>query len=147
VKKAKAGKKRFNRPASITIATMLQIAQGGGLLVYGIYQLLRHGWALSETVGGWRYIPFPLFESVSSGLILTALGLFTLLVAIAFYFLKEWAWLAAMTMQGLGLFVGLVNYARHRPNFLGMALAVVLVMYLNHQEVQQAFRRSKHADP
>jgi hypothetical protein len=36
--------------------------------------------------------------------------------------------------------VGLINYFRNRPNYVGMALGVLLVLYLNHQEVREAFR-------
>jgi hypothetical protein len=131
------------RPSSVVIATLLQVIQGAGLLGYGIYQLITHGWELDIPVGGWRYIPFPLFESISSGLILTMLGAFTLIVAVAFWFLWDPAWMAAMTMQGLGLVVGLINYLRDRPNYTGMVLGVVIVFYLNHGEVRQMFRWGK----
>jgi hypothetical protein len=128
------------RPRSILIAVLLQVIQGLGLLGAGVYQLLKHGWALSETVWGWRFIPFPLFESLSSGVILTVLGLFTLIVALTFLALKEWAWLAAMTMQGLGLLFGLIGYVLHRPNYIGMALGILIVLYLNNREVLETFR-------
>jgi hypothetical protein len=134
--------KKF-RPRSIGIATGLLVIQGLGLLGYGIYQLITHGWGFSAVVRGWRYIPFPLFESLSSGIILTVLGAVTLLVAVAFLALTRYAWQAAMTLQGFGLLVGLINYLRHRPNYIGMALGVLLVLYLNHQEVQEAFRLRK----
>jgi hypothetical protein len=62
------------------------------------------------------------------------------LVAIAVLLLAKRAWQAAMTLQGFGLLVGLINYLRDRPNFIGMALGVILVLYLNHREVQDAFR-------
>jgi hypothetical protein len=131
---------RVPRPRSILIAMLLQVLQGLGLLGAGVYQLIRHGWALSETAWGWRFIPFPLFESLSSGVILTVLGLFTLIVAFTFLALKEWAWLAAMTMQGLGLLFGLIGYVRHRPNYIGMALGIIIVLYLNNRDVQEIFR-------
>jgi hypothetical protein len=131
---------RKSRPRSILIAVLLQVIQGLGLLGAGIYQLLKHGWALSETAWGWRFIPFPLFESLSSGVILTVLGSFTLIVALIFLALKEWAWLAAMTMQGLGLLFGLIGYLRYKPNYIGMAMGIVIVLYLNNREVQETFR-------
>ena len=136
-------KSQQRRPSSVTIATLLQVFQGAGLLGYGIYQLVTHGWELGISVRGWRYIPFPLFESLSSGIILTVLGTFTLIVAIAFWFLWDWAWMAAMTMEGLGLFVGLINYLRDRTNYTGMLLGIVIVFYLNHGEVRQMFRWGK----
>lgn len=132
--------KTRNRPRSIIIAAILLFVQGLGLLGYGIYQLIAHGWGLSATAWGWRYIPLPLFESLSSGVILTILGAISLLVAIAFLMLVRSAWQAAMTLQGFGLLVGLINYLRDRPNYIGMALGVILVLYLNHREVQDAFR-------
>jgi hypothetical protein len=129
-----------NRPRSIIIAAILMVIQGLGLLGYGIYQLIAHGWGLSATAWAWRYIPLPLFESLTSGIILTLLGAVTLLVAVSFLMLARRAWQAAMTLQGFGLLVGLINYLRDRPNYIGMALGVILVLYLNHREVQEAFR-------
>jgi hypothetical protein len=131
---------RKNRPRSIIIAAILLIIQGLGLSGYGVYQLIAHGWGLRTTAWGWRYIPLPLFESLSSGIVLTVLGAITLLVAISFLMLAKRAWQAAMTLQGFGLLVGLINYLRDRPNYIGMALGVILVLYLNHREVQEAFR-------
>lgn len=132
-----------SRSRSIIIATFLQLIQGVVLLFYGIIQIYNHGWAIQQAVGGWRYIPFPLFESLSSGVILTLLGIFTMIVAIAFWFLMDWAWVSAMTMQGLGLVVGLANYLRDQPNYIGMLLGMIIIFYLNHIDVQGTFRQRK----
>lgn len=133
--------KSRKRPSVVVIATILQIIQGGTLLGYGIYQLGVYGWQFTATSDWWRYIPLPLFESLTSGLVLVVLGVFMLVVAIAFWFMKSWAWLLAMSMQGAGLFVGLIDYLRHRPHYLGMLLGIVIFIYLNHRDVQQVFRR------
>ncbi|MFN2303122.1 MAG: hypothetical protein ACK2TV_05250 [Anaerolineales bacterium] len=129
------------RPSVVVIATILQIIQGGILLVYGLYQLEAYGWEFSATSDWWRYIPLPLFESLTSGLILVVLGIFMLIVAIAFWFMKSWAWLLAMSMQGVGLFVGLIDYLRHRPHYLGMLLGILIFIFLNHRDVQHVFHR------
>ena len=128
------------RPSVVVVATFLQVLQGGVLLVYGAYQLSAHGWEFSATSDWWRFIPLPLFESLTSGLVLVILGVFMLIVAIAFWFMKNWAWLSALSMQGIGLFVGLVDYVRQRPHYLGMLLGILIFIFLNHQDVQRVFQ-------
>jgi hypothetical protein len=51
------------------------------------------------------------------------------------------AWILAMLIQMLALVSALVGYLRGSPNYLAMLLGVVIVLTLNNQEVQNAFRR------
>ncbi|GAB4475962.1 MAG: hypothetical protein Kow0088_13360 [Anaerolineales bacterium] len=110
------------------------------MLGAGLYQGQVTGWNLWTRYGEWQYIPLPLFESFANVLVLLVLGSAMILVSLALLRLASWAWLFSMTLQGLGLFIGLVNYLRHRPNFLGMAVGIFLVFYLNLDEVQTALR-------
>jgi len=141
--KATGEKKPPARPRSVMILAIIQTLQGLGLLGAGLYQGRLAGWDIWTRFGEWQYIPLPLFESLSSVFVLLVLGSAMILVSIALVRLASWAWLFSMTLQGLGLFIGLVNYLRNRPNYLGMALGIFLVFYLNLDEVQAAFRR-KH---
>lgn len=129
------------RPRSITILSILLLTQSLSLLATGIYQAQTHGWNLSERFPAWRFIPMPLFESLSSAVILIILGGITFLTSLAILGLVRNAWLAAMTIQGVGLLFGLINYLRNRPSYLGILISVIIVLYLNHQEVQDAFRQ------
>lgn len=128
------------RPRSVVILALLQILQGGGLLSVGIYQAMQHGWSFQEHIKGVDYIPLPLVESISSAIILIAIGGLMILVSLALIGLYRWAWLVSMSLQGLGLFLGIVNYMRHHPNYIGMVLGILIVFYLNLDEVQAAFQ-------
>ncbi|PWH20076.1 MAG: hypothetical protein DDG59_01390 [Anaerolineae bacterium] len=136
-------KKQPARPRSVIILAVIQALQGVGLLGAGLYQGRAAGWDLWTRFGEWQYIPLPLFESLSNVFVLVVLGLAMILVSIALLRLASWAWLFSMTLQGMGLFIGLVNYLRHRPNYLGMVMGIFLVFYLNLDEVQAALRRKK----
>jgi hypothetical protein len=132
--------KHRQRPRSVIILAALQILQGLGLLGYGISLVVEKGWVLSAAAIAVQYMPFAWFEGISSGVVLICLALFTLLIAIALLRLKSWAWMAAIAIQGLGLLAALIDYIRHRPNFIGMLLGIILVLYLNHREIQEVFR-------
>jgi len=141
--KATGEKKQPTQPRSVMILAIIQTLQGLGLLVAGLYQGRLAGWDIWTRFGEWQYIPLPLFESLSNVFVLLVLGSAMILVSIALVRLASWAWLFSMTLQGLGLFIGLVNYLRNRPNYLGMALGIFLVFYLNLDEVQAAFRKKR----
>ncbi|RCK74270.1 MAG: hypothetical protein ANABAC_2472 [Anaerolineae bacterium] len=136
-------KKRPALPRSVLILAVIQTLQGLGLLGAGLYQGRRAGWDVWTRFAEWQYIPLPLFESLSNVLVLLVLGSAMILVSLALVRLASWAWLFSMTLQGLGLFIGLVNYLRNRPNYVGMAMGIFLVFYLNLDEVQAAFRRKR----
>jgi hypothetical protein len=61
-------------------------------------------------------------------------------IAFALLRLKSWAWMAAMELQGLGLIAALYAYLRGNPNYVGMLISIILVFYLNQQEIRAAFR-------
>lgn len=128
------------RPRSVIILALLQIVQGGGLLSAGIYQALEHGWDLQEHLRGWMYMPLPLVESLSNAIVLIGLGSLMIVVSLALLGLFHWAWLVSMSLQGIGLFLGIIGYLRHRPNYVGMVLGILIVFYLNLDEVQAAFQ-------
>ncbi len=132
--------KKPDLPRSVVILALIQTLQGIGLLGAGIYQGRLAGWNLWTQFGEWQYIPLPLFESFSNVLVLIVLGSAMILVSAALLRLASWAWLFSMTLQGLGLLIGLVNYLRQRPNYIGMAVGIFLVFYLNLDEVQAALR-------
>lgn len=136
-------KKRPSLPRSVVILAIIQILQGISLLGAGLYQGRLAGWNVWTRFGEWQYIPLPLFESFSNVLVLLILGSAMILVSLALLRLASWAWLFSMTLQGLGLFIGLVNYLRQRPNYVGMAVGIFLVFYLNLDEVQAALRGKK----
>lgn len=78
-------------------------------------------------------------DHVTSGFVLISISVFMFIVVISFIRQKAWAWLAAMTIQALSLIVGLVEYLIDNPNYVALAFGVVLVFYLNLQEVRDTF--------
>lgn len=66
-----------------------------------------------------------------------------LVVALGLLWLRLWAWLLAMTMQGLGLASALVAYLADRPNYILMALGILIVLDLNQGDVRKAFQSRK----
>ncbi|MGB9673802.1 MAG: hypothetical protein ACPL3P_06650 [Anaerolineales bacterium] len=130
-------------PRSVIILAVLQIIQGGGLLSAGIYQAAAHGWDFKQHLGKWMYIPLPLFESLSSAIVLIGLGGLMLIVSLALLKLYHWAWIFSLTLQGLGLLFGLISYLRQRPNYIGMILGILIVFYLNLDEVQNVFHQQE----
>lgn len=119
----------------------LQVIQSAGFLVYGIMQVMTHEWPDGEFIQTPEMFIRAVFEYLTSGVGLIILSVLMFLVSIGL--LRYWslAWLASMSVQGIGLGAALLAYARQEPNFLSMFLGVLLVFYLNQQEVQDAFRK------
>jgi hypothetical protein len=130
------------KPRSLAILVLLQVIQGLGLLLYSLYIGRVFGWGFERReVQLLDIAPFELFDIISSGSLFLALGLITLFLAIALWMLKRWAWVASMALQGFSLFAALWGYLRQHPNYVSMVLGILLVFYLNQQEVQAVFRR------
>ncbi len=79
-------------------------------------------------------------QVVTSGVGLLVLGLLSGAVAFQLLRMIRYAWLMAMSLQGVILFTTLVAYLRQQPNYLLMASGVVLVFYLNQNEIQSVMR-------
>lgn len=129
------------RPKSVTILAVLQVIQSLGFLAFGTMQLLNYDWPeviywdTPETL-----IP-SLFDIITSGIGLIFVGVLMLIVTIDLLRLKGWAWILSMSVQGMGLVAALSSYLRGEPSYISMFLGVLLVFYLNQQEVQDAFRQ------
>jgi hypothetical protein len=134
----------MQRPRSLAILVILQILQAAGLLAYSIYMARVFGWGFhTREVQILQVAPFEVFEVASSGTLYLILAVITLFLAGSLWMLKPWAWLASMTLQGFSLFAALYGYLRHHPNYISMALGILLVFYLNQRDVQAVFRRSE----
>jgi hypothetical protein len=129
------------RPKSVTILAVLQVLQSLGFLAFGTIQIANYEWPdviywdTPETL-----IP-TFFDLIQSGIGLIFVGVLMLIVTIDLLRLKGWAWILSMSVQGMGLFAALSGYLRGEPNYISMFLGVLLVFYLNQQEVQDAFRQ------
>jgi hypothetical protein len=68
-----------------------------------------------------------------------SLGLLALVISLGLFRLKRWAWLLAMTMEGLNLASALIAYRVGHPEYVTMVVGIFTVLALNQREVRQAF--------
>jgi hypothetical protein len=134
---------RVHRPKSVAILSGLQVLQSLGFLYYGITQVITHDWLVSPSEQTPAALIAEAFEFITAGVGLILLAVLMLVVTIGLLRLWSLAWLASMTVQGMGLIAALLAYARQEPNYISMFLGVILVFYLNQQEVQDAFRNPR----
>jgi uncharacterized membrane protein (DUF2068 family) len=72
-------------------------------------------------------------------------AIFSLVSVYGLWRLRRWAWYLIMLQLGLGMTTDLYNYYNEAPEYLSMLFNVLIVLYLNQREVQQAFVRRTHA--
>jgi hypothetical protein len=131
------------RPRSVSILAWLHLVQSLVLLVIGAFIFQSSSGVTIRIITAIRLIPLAVFQSMISVLVMVILAVFGVFIAIALFRLKPWAWLAAMSLQGIGLVAALYGYITGRPNYVGMLLGIVLVLYLNQYEVRIAFREQR----
>jgi membrane associated rhomboid family serine protease len=116
---------RRRSPFGVTVIAVIQVASA---IAYGavvLYDRADYG----NLLGSLGYF----------GILGPVLGLGGLPIAFGLLWLKRWAWVLTMLWAGLNLIAGLLSYYNDEPNYIGMALSVVAVYYLNQREVQAAF--------
>ena len=133
------------RSRSVTILAGLHFLQSLILLGFGIYFVSTAGWAQTDVTQATRFLPLALFQGMISGVVTLVLALLGVIIAFALLRLKSWAWMAAMELQGLGLLAAIYAYLRGNPNYVGMLISIILVFYLNQQEIRAAFRGRRPA--
>jgi hypothetical protein len=132
--------RRIERPRSIAILAGIQFLQSLTLLIYGITRISSAGWPSNQWEFRLDFFVSMLVQVVTSGVGLLVLGLLTAAIAFQLLRMTRYAWLMAMSLQGLILLTTLVAYLRQQPNHILMATGVILVFYLNQQEVQAVMR-------
>jgi hypothetical protein len=95
-------------------------------------------WAVTGSIDVFRAPALPPRLEIPSPVTL-ALSVLNLTVAVGMLLLRHWAWLAALILQGVILAWGLVTYYRGEPHYVTMAVAALLVFYLNLREVRRPF--------
>ncbi len=130
------------RSRSITILAGLHLLQSLALLGFGIYLVQTSGWSQQVTFArAFKFMPFALIDSMVSGIVTVFLAVLGVVIAIALWGLRSWAWLAAICLQGVGLTSAMYGYFRNRPNYFGMLIGIMLVLYLNQHEVRAGISR------
>lgn len=69
-------------------------------------------------------------------------GAVGLIVSVGLWWLQRWAWVATMLWAGINMAQALYGYFWGTPQYIAMALSVVIVLYLNQRDVQLAFIES-----
>lgn len=69
-------------------------------------------------------------------------GAVGLILSVGLWRLRRWAWVATMLWAGINMAQALYGYFWGTPQFIAMALSVVIVLYLNQRDVQLAFLES-----
>lgn len=136
----KKSHRRF-RPRSVTILAWLALLDGLVRLGFGLFFVLSSGAVLgganSPLAGLDLGDPFADFLL---GLVQLILAVPLVWTAIGLFRLRPWAWMWAMALQGLYLLLGLIDYLRGQPDYVSMVVSIAIVLYLNTEEVRDAFR-------
>ena len=133
----------IDRPRSVAILAGFQIIQSLMLLIYAGFRLTSAGWPTAHWEFSLDAIVSGLVQVVTSGIGLLVLGLLTGAVALQLLRMSRYAWLFAMSLQGVILLTSLIAFFRQQPNYLLMASGVILVFYLNQNEVQAVMREKR----
>jgi hypothetical protein len=137
------GQKRPVRPPAVSIIVVIFLIQvvtsvvvlwlqwaGAGMS----FESLRHT-AAAHWLEDDRWID----ALLSIGTLLLVLA--SVITTIGLARMRSWAWLWAMTIQGVRLLIGLIAYFRGDPYSLAMVLQLIAVLLLDQVPVRQAFGR------
>ena len=137
----------MQRPQGITILAVLA-AIGGVLGIFGAFALFAAG-ALSGAIMGAA-------GAAASGFLVGGFAIFWGLVtlvqsaaslgfAYGAWFLKPWAWMLGIGVEGAGILVALINLIGGDSGFfsflISVAIAGAIIYYLMTPEIKRAFGR------
>jgi hypothetical protein len=128
---------RAKRPFGVTAIVILELASA-------VVQLGTGALVLRATVAGstdlLEQLPEPRLVVLGQLGLVVVQGLADLVAAIGLLRMWRWAWVLVMLLVGYSMAVNLWQYfSGGSPPYLGMAIDVAIVFYLNQREVQRAF--------
>jgi hypothetical protein len=118
------------RPRAIWLVAGLLLLQGLLEIVVGLLAWYARAEVDGPIMNTWQHALAGLPVVLGIGLLAVAVGLWQL---------RPWAWLVAMSLQGIGLAQALTMYLRGDPDYWSMALSAIVVLALNQAEVREAF--------
>lgn len=130
------------RPRAVTLVAWLHIVQGVVLVITGLVAFVLSGRLPGPDGTTISVTESEMVELTILAILATGLGIFGLVIAVGLLRLSPWAWLVAMTLQGVSLAIGLIARSVGNPDELTLLIGVIVVMVLNQQEVRGAFERS-----
>lgn len=135
------GQKRPVRPPAVSIIVLIFLIQ---IVTFIVVVWLR--WAgsgamaldrLPTTISAWLHDDAWIDALLSLGMLfLVVASVFT---TIGLARVRPWAWLWAMTIQGVRLLIGLIAYFRGDPYSFAMVLQLIAVLLLDQAPVRRAF--------
>jgi hypothetical protein len=131
---------KVERPRSVIILVVFQIFQSLTLFTYGGFRITTAAWPNKAWELSLDFLAASLVMVITSGAGLLVLGFIALIIAWQLFRMKRYAWLMAMALQGIILLTSLMAYMRHEPNYILMAFGVVLVFYLNQNDIRAVMR-------
>ena len=139
--KRRRKKAKRPRPWPVTAAGLLLLAQGFGFAFLTIYVYPTDlVWQLQHAE---RF--FEQLRIVLPTIVFGMLAFVGILVSVDFLRLLTNSWLIAVSVEGISLLVALIYYFNSKPLFLYpvMVYGIFMVMYLNYNDVQDAFKPMK----
>jgi hypothetical protein len=136
------GPTRPKRPPVVSIVVIIFLIQIASFAVQWWQQLGGMGAADLESLGSAlaaKWLQGDRWIDVLLSFGLVALVVASVFTTIGLARLRPWAWLWAMTIQGVRLFIGLVAYFRGDPHLLSLVIPVVAVLLLDQEPVRRAF--------
>lgn len=136
-------KKKTHRPPGVVLVGRLLVLQALYRLGTGVYWVVWNNRLLGG-LAAWPdgYAPVYAVREVALWSAVILHGILLFVAGVGMLRLSPRAWIWGMALQGVGLGAGLFAYFRGRPDYLSMALGVVVVLLLNQNDVQAAFRRA-----
>lgn len=127
------------RPWPVKILTILFFIQALGLIGLAIFNF-DQSVILEEADFG--QVLLIVLTSLNQALAFGTLSLLAIVAGFAFLGLWKTGWLTGMLLQGLVLLVAIGLYIRGGPIYVFglMSYSILMVIYLHHPEVQQAFQ-------
>lgn len=138
----------MQRPQVITIMAVLA-AIGGVLGIFGAFALFGLGALTGAIAGaagaadvGFLVGGFAIFWALVTLVVSAA----NLLFAYGAWYLKPWAWMLGIGIEGAAIFIALINLLGKSGNFFNflfsVAVAGAIIYLLNTPEVKRAFGRA-----
>jgi hypothetical protein len=138
----------MQRPTGITILAVLAVIGGlmGIIGAFGLFSLGALSGALLGAAGvagaGFLVGGFAVFW----GLVTLVQSVLSLAFGYGAWFLKPWAWMLGVGVEGVSIFVAFINWIGGNSDFFGFlisaAIAGVILYYLFSAEIKRVFGRT-----
>lgn len=120
-------KRPFGVNAVIVLSTLILI--WGVVIIAGLIVAINTGTPLENTFTREQWL----------GIYIMVTSVIQVPIIIGLWRLKRWGWFLVMLHTGVALFINIWAYFYARPSYFAMAVSVLIVLYMNQREVQQAF--------